>query len=101
MIFIGCCAGACTAVPKNDATISAPAITAIRNNKDIMDVKNSLFIGYPKYDNFTVCHGNTCRFIDHVGLSEKEWDEIRGIFTPLAVSPDEEREKIRIAVARL
>ena len=99
IVFIGYWAAGCTLPPEVN-TKSAPAITAIRNNKDIMDMKNSLFVGYPKYDNFTVCYGNTCKYIVPVALSEREWNEIRDIFIPPAVSAAEEREKIRIAIGR-
>ena len=99
IVFTGYWAVACTTTPEI-STDSAPAITAIRNYKDIMDMKNSLFVGYPKFDNFTVCYGNTCRYIVPVALSEREWNEIRDIFIPPAVSAAEEREKIRIAIGR-
>lgn len=99
ILLIVCFTEACTSIPDNNTT-SAPVITAIRNNKDIMDIKNSLFIGYPKYDHFSVCHGNTCKYIDSVSMSAKEWNEIRDIFNPPAASAAEEREKIRVAIAR-
>ena len=99
IVFVGYWSVACTSIPEVNTT-SAPEITAIRNYKDIMDMKNPLFVGYPKYNNFTVCHGNTCKYIVPMALSEREWDEIRDIFTPPAVSAVEEREKIRIAIGR-
>jgi hypothetical protein len=80
-------------------TTSAPALSAIRNNKDIMDIKNSLFVAHPKYDNFSICHGNTCKYIVQMALSEREWKEIRTNFMPHAPTAIEERERIRIAIA--
>jgi len=99
IVFIGSWALACTSVPEVNTT-SAPEITAIRNYKDIMDMRNSLFVGSPKYDNFTVCHGNTCKYIVPLTLSEKEWNEIKDIFTIPAATAAEERETIRMAIAR-
>lgn len=47
----------------------------------------------------TVCHGNGCLNLDYVILTPDQWQEVRLVFHPLARSPEEERERLRRAIA--
>ena len=52
-------------------------------------------------DSFVVCHGFSCRYTERVNLTDSEWSEILTMFEPDSVSAEQERERIRTAVARL
>jgi len=91
----GC--GAVSPMPDNDT----PSVTPIRNSKNIMDTRNSLFIAQPVASEFSICYGHTCQNFAHVSLDKEEWDIIRQFFDPPAGSPQQEREQIRIAVGML
>lgn len=52
-------------------------------------------------DNFVVCHGFSCRYTERVNLTESEWSEVLAMFEPESNSAQEERDRIRTAVARL
>jgi len=78
-----------------------PAITPIRNVRDILDTRTNTFVMHPTYTDFSVCYGNTCRFIAALSLDQEEWNRIRAVFRAVAASPAEEREQIRAAVAEL
>ena len=52
-------------------------------------------------ENFVVCHGFSCRYTERVGLTQDEWAEILTMFEPDSDSAEQERTRIRSAVARL
>ena len=80
---------------------AAPAITPIRNARDMMDARTSTFVTHPTFGDFSICYGNTCRFVASVGLGQAEWGRIRELFDTAAATPAEEREQARAAVAML
>jgi len=80
---------------------TAPLINLISNNNDIAHVVESGFITRPEYTNFSICYGHTCRYFAVLALSGEEWHKIRSIFSPPAVSAEQEREQIRAAIAML
>lgn len=49
----------------------------------------------------TVCHGNGCVQLSHVGLTPQQWRELTALFHPLAQQPEHEREMMRAAIARM
>ncbi len=79
----------------------APAITPIRNARDFMDMRESLFIAHPEPGAFSICYGHTCRHFAMLGLDDVEWDEVKRLFDPYAGTPAGEREAIRAAIALL
>jgi len=54
----------------------------------------------PTPKKFNICHGGTCENISYVSLDEQQWQQIRDIFKH-KVSPQKERQKIKIAIAKL
>lgn len=55
----------------------------------------------PSPNRLTVCHGNGCLNLDHVSLKPDQWQELRGLFHPLATSAEDERERLRRAIAMM
>lgn len=55
----------------------------------------------PTPEKYVHCYGNGCLHSVTVGLSEAEWGEIRGIFTPPSADSAEERERFKLAISRL
>ncbi len=53
----------------------------------------------PVPEHFTVCHGNGCVSLDHVGLTVEQWQEVRQLFHPLASRAEEERARLRDAIS--
>mgnify|MGYP001174115540 CR=1 FL=1 len=53
----------------------------------------------PVPNRLTVCHGNGCRDLGYVSLTPQQWQDLRAIFHPLARNSEEERERLRSAVA--
>ena len=47
----------------------------------------------------TLCHGNGCISLAHVSLGPEQWQELRDLFQPLARNAEEERERLRRAIA--
>ena len=97
-LVIGYCMSACNTNPASPET-TIPAIYPIRNAKDIMDARKSLFVNYPTYREFSVCYGNTCRYIDTLELDGEEWSRIQSVFTVPAGTADLERQHISQAIA--
>ena len=79
----------------------APAIKLVRNRKDMGDMSGALFISHPVYSDFSVCHGHTCRYISRTSLDDDEWKTVTDLFNIPSSSPADERERVRVAVARL
>ena len=77
-----------------------PEITPVRNVREMLDTRNN-YVTRPTFANFSVCYGNTCRFIAGLGFSQEEWNRIRAMFGAAAAAPAAEREHIRTAVAEL
>lgn len=53
----------------------------------------------PVPEMMTVCHGNGCLNLGYVSLTPQQWQELRGIFYPLTSMAEEERERLRRAIA--
>ncbi len=53
----------------------------------------------PVPNQMSVCHGNGCLDLSYVSLTPEQWQELRGLFHPLARSAEEERERLRRAIA--
>ena len=53
----------------------------------------------PVPDLLTVCHGNGCLNLGYAILTPAQWQEVRQVFHPLAQSAEEERERLRRAIA--
>lgn len=56
-------------------------------------------ISDPAPSQLSVCHGNGCNGLAYVSLTFEQWQELRGLFYPLARSSEEERERLRRALA--
>lgn len=48
---------------------------------------------------FSVCHGNGCLNLSYVSLTNDQWQKLRDVFNPLAREAEEERERLRLAIA--
>ena len=55
----------------------------------------------PSPARFSVCSEHECSRRDAVSLTDAQWQEIRALFTPAAVSAQEERAVLRRAIARM
>jgi hypothetical protein len=55
----------------------------------------------PSLEMFAVCHDYGCASRTEVQLAPAEWQEIRDVFQPPPADAGEERERIKLAVARL
>lgn len=53
------------------------------------------------HNHFGVCYGYGCKYYQKTGLTDQEWQNIKLIFFPEAESPQEEREMIAKAIARI
>lgn len=53
----------------------------------------------PSWQRFSVCYDNGCRSLDHVSLTEQQWEQLRALFAPPAETAAEERQRIRAAIA--
>ena len=53
----------------------------------------------PVPSQMTVCHGNGCLNLGYVTLTPDQWQEVRQVFHPLAHSAEEERVRLRGAIA--
>ena len=58
-------------------------------------------INDPVPSRFSVCYQHTCTRIDHVGLSQQQWQGVREKFKPAAVNAEAERRQIASAIAYL
>ena len=94
--------GACT-VPLSRQTDLPPAVTPPKRNdfETILSAGERNFIARPSPQAFSICHGHTCAYITSLSLSNAQWQEVSDIFEPPALSPVQERERIREAIALL
>ncbi|GAB1412250.1 MAG: hypothetical protein LC123_00880 [Burkholderiales bacterium] len=53
----------------------------------------------PTPDRMSICHGNGCVLLSQVSLASGQWHQLRDVFLPLTNSAEEEREKLRRAIA--
>lgn len=53
----------------------------------------------PVPEMMTICHGNGCLNLGYVSLTARQWQELTGLFHPLSSTAEEERERLRRAVA--
>ena len=100
MLFSACLQSGCLAGTPV-AEDAPPAINPIRNVREALDARTSSFVTHPTFADFSVCYGNTCRYIATLGLGQEEQERIRGMFSTATLSPEEERARIRDAVAAL
>jgi hypothetical protein len=56
-------------------------------------------IADPAPERFSVCHDNGCVSLTHMRLQPEQWQKLRDLFHPLARNAEEERERIRQAIA--
>jgi len=101
ILYFICGAGlyACYSNPVSEVN-GVPAIQLIRNDKHIMDIHDSPFIRYPDYQKFSICHGNTCRYISTLSLTRAEWQKVSSLFDNVTTA-GQEREQIRQAIGLL
>lgn len=59
------------------------------------------WVDKPKRQRFSLCFNHSCKDTAILGLSEKQWAEIRKIFTPEPRSAEAERRAIAKAIGRL
>lgn len=50
---------------------------------------------------FGVCSGYGCKMYQKTGLTDQEWQKVKDIFIPAPVSPQEERDRISLAIAQI
>ena len=50
---------------------------------------------------FSVCYQHTCAEIDHIGLSNQQWMQVRSFFDPAATNATDERQQIANAISYL
>ncbi len=55
----------------------------------------------PEPARMTVCHGNGCLYLAHVGLTPQQWQEVVGRFLPAAADAGQERAQLRQAIATM
>jgi hypothetical protein len=55
----------------------------------------------PVPSRFSVCHGNGCVNLDFLSLDGAQWNSIRDLFEPPPESAQDERERLRIYLARM
>ena len=53
----------------------------------------------PMPDFFTACHGNGCLNLAYLSLKPDQWRKLLDVFHPLARNAEEERERVRRAIA--
>lgn len=59
------------------------------------------FVKNPKVSRFSLCFNHSCQKVKSVGLSQKQWNEVRQIFTPRPADAKAERAAIARAIGRL
>lgn len=57
--------------------------------------------GNPTLDNFPVCYKHTCAAVDHLSLTQAEWQTIKDIFKSGANNAEAERLLIKKAIAQM
>jgi hypothetical protein len=55
----------------------------------------------PQVGDFEVCASSGCRTLSQLAYTAYQWGEISAIFEPAPTSPADERERIKIAVAKI
>jgi hypothetical protein len=86
---------ACSSKP-----ISEQAINPIFKADDPQDEQRyNHFIGHPTQDAYSICFHNTCKDIANLSLSDEQWQQITSVFSPAAISPEQERTQIKLAIA--
>ncbi len=53
----------------------------------------------PDRQRFSMCHGQGCREVEQLSLSDQEWQKISAHFQPPAQSARQERQQIALAIA--
>lgn len=54
----------------------------------------------PAVERFSVCHGYGCDRLSVIGLSAQQWGSITALFLPASRHAEQERERVRTAIAR-
>ena len=53
----------------------------------------------PDRTRFSMCHGQGCKIIEQLSLSDPQWQTIEHFFQPPASTPEHERQQIALAIA--
>ncbi|NOQ82349.1 MAG: hypothetical protein GQ548_07485 [Methylophaga sp.] len=48
-----------------------------------------------------MCHSHSCAEFAHISLSTQQWETVEALFSPLAISAEQERKHIKSAIALL
>ena len=94
IIVVGCSTN-------NTALATIKPIFIIDNMQELTASINQPFIGLPKPNNYSICHGHTCSKTAFIHLSLPQWSRVEALFSPPAVNAQQEREQIKLAVALL
>lgn len=76
-------------------------IFIIDNMQELSASINRPFIGFPTPNNYSICHHHTCSRIAYVHLSNSQWSTVQALFSPLPESAEQERQRIKRAIALL
>ena len=79
------------------ASPPAPAVQDILGHGPVPKDK----ISDPTPGRFSVCYQYTCAQVEHLSLSDDQWQLVRGFFTPPAATAQDERDQIAAAIAHL
>jgi len=55
----------------------------------------------PTWQRFSVCYDNGCSSLNHVSLTQQQWEQLRAVLLPLAETAALERERVRAAIAMM
>jgi hypothetical protein len=95
LLFCLATLASCSSTP-----IAQQAIKPIFKADDPQDEQRySHFIGHPTYSQYSICLHNTCQDIANLSLSNNQWQQINSLFQPLASNAEQERNKIKQAIA--
>jgi len=76
-------------------------IRNINNLQHLSAANHTPFIEFPRFEMFSICHGNTCAKFSYISLSSSQWQHIEALFQEPAISAAQEREQIKLAIALL
>lgn len=79
------------------AALAALALCAGTARADVLPRDDIVTRPTPRH--FSVCHGNGCRLLSVIGLSDAQWAAIKALLTPPPRDAAEERQRLRPAIA--
>jgi hypothetical protein len=94
ILLVGCSAN-------NTAHTAIKPIFIIDNLQELSASINRPFIGFPKPNKYSICHGHTCAKTAYIHLSKLQWSTIEALFSPLSDTAQQERKQIKLAIALL